>query len=72
MDTEKKDKEPTDMASMQRVIKQLMDELINLKKSKGEGKKHFNPFTKKRIDFVPQLPPTSRINIKHYEMDKFL
>ena len=33
-DTEKKDKEPTDMASMQRVIKQLTNELIDLMKSK--------------------------------------
>ena len=43
-DTEKKDKEPTDMESMQRVIKQLTNELIDLKKSKGEGKKPFKPF----------------------------
>ena len=42
MDTEKKDKEPTDMISMQRVIKQLMNELIDLKKIKGEGKKPSN------------------------------
>ena len=41
MDTEKKDKEPTDMASMQRVIKQLMNDIIDLKKNKGEGKKPF-------------------------------
>ena len=46
-DTEKKDKEPTDMASMQRVLKQITNELIDLKKSKGEGKKPFKPFMKK-------------------------
>ena len=34
IDTEKKDKEPTDMASMQRVLKQITNELIDLKKSK--------------------------------------
>ena len=31
-DMEKKDKEPTDMESMQRVLKQIMNELIDLKK----------------------------------------
>ena len=68
-DTEKKDKDPTDMASMQRVIKQLTNELIDIKKSKGEGKKPFKPLMKKRTDFVPQIPPTSGINIKDYAMD---
>ena len=46
----KKDKEPTDMASMQRVLKQITSELIDLKKSKGEGKKPFKPFIKRRTD----------------------
>ena len=32
-DTEKKDKEPTDMASMQRGLKKIKNELIDLKKS---------------------------------------
>ena len=45
---EKKDKEPTNMASMQRVLKQITNELIDLKKRKGEGKKPFNTFLKKR------------------------
>ena len=57
-DMEKKDKEPTDMASMQRVLKQITNELIDLKKSKGEGKKHFKPFMKRRTDFAPPIPPT--------------
>ena len=35
-DTEKKDKEPTDMASMQRVTKKLMN-IIDLNNNKGEG-----------------------------------
>ena len=35
IDTEKKDKEPTDMESMQRVLKQITNELIDIKKSKG-------------------------------------
>ena len=46
--TEKKDKDPTDMANMQRVLKQITNELIDLKKSKGEGKNPFKPFMKKR------------------------
>ena len=57
-DTEKKDKDPTDMASMQRVLKQIRNELTDLKKSKGAGKKPFKPFMKKRTDSTPQLPPT--------------
>ena len=44
------------MESMQRVIKQLRDDIIDLKKNRGE--KPFKPFMKKRTDFVPQLPPT--------------
>ena len=70
MDTEKKDKEPTDMARMQRVIKQLTNDIIDLKKNKGEGKKPFKPFMTKRKDFV-QLPPTSGITIEDYAMDNF-
>jgi hypothetical protein len=42
-DTEKKDKEATDMASIQRALKQTTNELIDLKKIKGEGKKPFKP-----------------------------
>jgi hypothetical protein len=70
-DTEKKDKEPTDMASMERVIKQLTNELVDLKRNKGEVEKPLKPFMKKRTDFVPQLPPTSRINNEVYAMDNF-
>ena len=43
----KEAKDPTDMESMQRVIKQLTNEIIDLKKNKGEGNKPFNPFLKK-------------------------
>ena len=52
-----------DMASMKRVIKKLTNDIIDLKKNKGEGKKPFKPFMKKRIDSAPQIPPTSGINI---------
>ena len=71
IDTEKKDKEPTDMESMQRVIKQLTNDIIDLKKNKGEGKKPFKPFMNKRTDFVPQIPPTSGINIGDYAMENY-
>ena len=70
-DTEKKEKDPTDMASMQRVIKQLTNDIINLKKNKGEGKKPFKPFRKTRTNPVPQIPPTSEINIEDYAMDNY-
>ena len=43
MDSYKKEKEPTDMDSMQRMIKQLTNEIIDLKNSTGEGKKSVNP-----------------------------
>ena len=61
------------MDSMQRMIKQLKNEIIDLKKSKGEGKKPFNPFIKKRTitDTPPQIPPTSGINLEEYAMDNF-
>ena len=62
-DLEKKEKDPMDMESMQRVIKQLTKEIIDLKKNKGERKKPFKPFMKKRTDFAPQIPPISGINI---------
>ena len=48
-----------DMESMQRVIKQLTNEIIDLKKNKGEVKKPFKPFLEKKIDSTPQIPPTS-------------
>ena len=35
LDTEKKDKEPTNMASMQRVIKQLTNDIIDLRRIRG-------------------------------------
>lgn len=70
-DMEKREKEPTDMASMQRVLKQITNELIDLKKIKGEGKKPFKPFIKRRTESTPPLPPTSGINIEDYAMDNF-
>ena len=71
MDTEKKDKEPMDMASMQRVIKQLTNDIIDLKKNKGKGKKPFKSFVKKRTYFSPQIPPILGINIEDYAMENY-
>ena len=70
-DSEKKEKDPTYMESMQRVIKKLTNDIINLKKNKGEGKKPFNPFRKKRTNFAPQIPLTSGINIENYAMENY-
>ena len=68
LDSEKKDNEPTNMEIIQRVIKHLTNEIIDLKKIKGEGKKAFKPFLKKRIDFAPEIPPTLGINLEYYAM----
>ena len=59
------------MESMQRVIKQLTNEIIYLEKNKGEGKKPLKPFMKKRTDSAPQIPPTLGINIKDYAMENY-
>lgn len=61
---------------IQRRVKEFLERISRrktrrLKKNKGEGKKPFNPFMKKRIDCVPQLPPTSGINTEDYVMDNF-
>ena len=70
-DIEKTEKGPIDMESMLRVIKQLTNDIIDLKKNKGEGKKPFKPFMKKRTNSAPQIPPTSGINIEYYAMDNY-
>ena len=52
-----------------RVILQLHNEIMNLKRSKREGKK---PFKKKNnTNTSPQVPPTSGINLEDSTMDKF-
>ena len=59
------------MKSMHRMIKQLMSEVINLKKSNGEGKKLSKPFLneKTNTNISPQTPPTLGINLEDYAMD---
>ena len=71
LDVEKKEKEPMDMERMQRVIKNLTNDIIDLKKNKGEGKKPFKPFMKKMTNSAPQIPPTLAINIEDYAMDNY-
>ena len=54
------------MESMQQMIKQLMNEIIDLKINKGEGKKSFKNFFKKKINTntPPLIPPISSINLE--------
>ena len=70
-DLEKKHKEPMDMENMQKVIKQLTNEIIYLNKNKGEGKKPFKPFLKKKIDFPSQIASTLGINLEYYAMENY-
>ena len=62
-----------DMESMQRIIKQLTNEIIDLKKNKGEGNKPLQPFLKKKtnMDSSPQIPPSSGINLEAYSMENY-
>ena len=59
------------MESMKIVIKYFNNEIINLKKKKGEGKRPFNPFINKIIDFSPEIPPTLGINLEDYAMQNY-
>ena len=70
-DLEKKGKEPTEMESMQRVIKKLTSDIINLKKNKGEEKKPFKLFLKKKTYSTSQIPPTLGINLEDYAMENY-
>ena len=56
-------------AYMERIISKLKDEITNLKKNKGEGKK----LVKKKISTNTSLkvPPTPGINLEDYAIDKF-
>ena len=64
----KKNKE-TKSEGKDRVILQLQNEFMNLKRSKGEGKKPFKKRT--NTNTSPQVPPTSSINLEDYAMDNF-
>jgi hypothetical protein len=56
-------------SDLERVISQLQDEIKNIKKDKGEGKKH----VKKKISTNTYLkvPPTPKINWEDYALDIF-
>lgn len=71
--SEKEDKELTNMDIMQQMIKQLINEIIDLKKNKREEKKHFKPLLNKKVDTgtFPSFPPISSINLEDYAMDSF-
>ena len=56
-------------SNMERIISKLKDEITNLKKKKGEGKKLVKKKTNKNTS--PRIPPTSRINLEDYAMDNF-
>ena len=60
-----------DMESMQRLIKKLTNDIIDLKNNKGEGTKPFKPFLKKKTDSTPQIPVTSGINLEDYAMENY-
>ena len=56
-------------SDLDRVISQLQDEISNLKKNKGEGKK---PFKKKISTYTSlKVPPTPGINLEDYSMEIF-
>ena len=54
---------------LERVISQLQDEIANMKRNKGEGKKH----VKKKISTNTSLkvPPTPKINLEDYALYNF-
>ena len=61
------------MESMQRIIKQITNGIIDMKKNNGEGKKPFNPFLKKKTNTYtpPQVPLTLGINLEDYAMENY-
>ena len=73
LESNKKNKDLTDMESVQGIIKQLINEIIDLKKNKGEGKKPFKSLFKKKtnMDTSSQIPPTSGINLEYYAMENY-
>lgn len=70
-DSKKKDKETMDIESMKRVTKKLTNDIIDLNKNKGEVKKTFKLFLKKKTDSTSQIPLTSRINLEDHAMENY-
>lgn len=58
---------------MRRIIKQLTNEIIDLKKNKGEVNKSFKLLLKKKTNAnsPPQTPPTLGINLEDYAMENY-
>ena len=55
------------------MIKQHMNEIIDLKMNKGKGKKPFKQFFQNKTNMETPLliPPTSGINLEDYAMENF-
>lgn len=71
--TNRRDQDSFDIEGLQRIVKQLSNEIIDLKKNLGEGisGRGFFRFPDKK-DFPPkQHPPPDNINIQDYAMDNF-
>ena len=64
----RKNKE-TKLDGKDRVILQLQNEIMKVKRNKGEGNKFVNKKTKKNTS--PIIPPTLGINLEYYVMDNF-
>lgn len=62
---EKEDKDLIDMENIQWMIKQIMNEIIDMNKNKSEGNKTFRRFFNNKVDTgtFPSFPPTSGINL---------
>ena len=56
-------------SDLERVISQLQEEITNLKKNKGEGKKPVK--NKISTNTSLKVPPTPRINLEDYALDNF-
>lgn len=56
-------------SDMDRIISQLKDEITNMKRNKGEGKKPFK--NKINTNTSLNIPPTPRINLEDYALDNF-
>lgn len=56
-----------------KVILQLQNEIMNIKRNKGEGKSPFKLFIQKstNVDTHPHVPPTLGVNLEDYAMANF-
>ena len=70
---DRRDQDSFDMEGLQRMLKQLSNEIIGLKKNSGEttSRRVFFKFPDKKHFPPKQHPPPENINIKDYAMDNF-